>query len=269
MKRLLLTLLLLAGSLGTLRAARIDTLRIASRAMPDKRIETLVVVPDDAHDCPTVYLLHGYGGNARTWLTIRPDLVETAQREGWIIVCPDGAASWWWDSPVLPDMQYESFAAELVGCIDARYPTRPVREARAITGLSMGGHGALWLALRHKELFGSVGSTSGGVDVRPFPGNWERERMLGCTYAERPEVWDAHTVVEQLDGLRDGELRIIFDCGVDDFFADVNRDLHRRLLERGIGHDFILRPGAHTSEYWCNALDYQLLFFRKGFARNR
>ena len=43
----------------------------------------------------------------------------------------------------------------------------------------MGGHGALWLAIRHQDIFGAAGSTSGGVDIRPFPDNWDMKKQLG------------------------------------------------------------------------------------------
>jgi len=56
---------------------------------------------------------------------------------------------------------------------------------------------------------------------------------------------------------------ILLDCGVDDFLLDTNRQLHQRMLELKIEHDYIERPGAHTWSYWTNALEYHLLFFRK------
>ena len=61
--------------------------------------------------------------------------------------------------------------------------------------------------------------------------------------------WDDYTVINQTGKLKDGALRIIFDCGYDDFFFEVNQAFHHKLLERGVMHDFIVRPGAHTGEY--------------------
>ena len=63
--------------------------------------------------------------------------------------------------------------------MDGHYRTLPSREKRAITGLSMGGHGALWLAIRHQDVFGAAGSTSGGLDIRPFPDNWDMKEQIG------------------------------------------------------------------------------------------
>jgi S-formylglutathione hydrolase FrmB len=57
----------------------------------------------------------------------------------------------------------------------------------------------------------------------------------------------------------------MIDCGVDDFFLDVNRALHARLLQLNINHDYIERPGAHDHPYWNNSIDYQILFFKKFF----
>lgn len=77
--------------------------------------------------------------------------------------------------------------------------------------------------------------------------------------------WDDYTVINQTGKLKDGALWIIFDCGYDDFFFEVNQAFHQKLLERGVMHDFIVRPGAHTGEYWSNSIDYQILFFLKFF----
>lgn len=254
------------------RAAEIDTLMVESPSM-NKKVEVVVIVPEiakgaEASACPVVYLLHGYSGNAFSWLTIKPDLPRIADEKGLILVCPDGQNSWYWDSPKNPDYCYETFiSSELLRYIDTHYRTITDRKGRAITGLSMGGHGALYNALRHKDRFGAAGSTSGGVDIRPFPLNWEMSNQLGVYEANR-KLWDEHTVVNQLDGLSNGDLALIIDCGVDDFFLKVNKDLETLLLSKKIDHDFILRPGAHNAAYWANSIDYQLLFFEKFFKIN-
>ena len=69
--------------------------------------------------------------------------------------------------------------------------------------------------------------------------------------------------------LNDGDLAIIIDCGVDDFFLEVNRRTHQALLTRNIKHDYIERPGGHNHAYWNNSIDYQLLFFHKYFSRSQ
>lgn len=252
--------------------AKVDTIMVKSPSM-NKNVEVVLILPDaalgmNARSCPTVYLLHGHSGNARSWIDIKPDLPQIADEKGIIFVCPDGKNSWYWDSPKDPAYRYETFVSkELTSFIDKNYKTVADKKARAITGLSMGGHGALFLAMRHKEIFGAAGSTSGGVDIRPFPNNWGMKKQLG-EYAGNKQLWDGHTVVNQLDRIKDGELALIFDCGMGDFFLAVNEDLHKRLAGKGIKHDFILRPGTHNSAYWNNSIDYQILFFEK-FFRNK
>ena len=252
-------------------AAKVDTLLIKSPSM-NKEVQVVVVTPDVASGkksvaCPTIYLLHGYGGNAKTWIGIKPNLPQIADEKGIIFVCPDGKKSWYWDSPVNPSFRYETFiSSELVKYIDEHYKTIADRKGRAITGLSMGGHGAMWNAIHHKDTFGASGSTSGGMDIRPFPKNWDMSKQLG-EYESNKEVWDNHTVINQIDKIENGDLAIIVDCGEGDFFLNVNKDLHNRLLERKIDHDFITRPGGHTGQYWNNSIDYQILFFDKFFKK--
>lgn len=252
-------------------AAGVERLSVPSASM-NKEIPVLVILPDialasEGGDCPVVYLLHGYGGNAETWLTIKPDLPQIADQKGIIFVCPDARNSWYWDSPIDPAFRYETFvASELVEYVDLHYKTVTDREGRAITGLSMGGHGALWIAFRHQETFGACGSMSGCADIRPFPKNWEISRRLG-SLAENPKLWDEYTVINNLDSLRSEALAILIDCGVEDFFLDVNKELHASLLTRQIDHDFTIRPGGHNRAYWHNAIDYQILFFEKYFRR--
>lgn len=268
-KGLILFGLLLCCFAMTMQAARVDTVMVKSPSMK-KDVKVVFVVPDKALNkqaCPVVYLLHGHGGNAKTWVELKPELPQIADEKGIIFVCPDGKASWYWDSPKDSTYRYETFvSSELVKYTDEHYTTIPDKKARAISGLSMGGHGALWNAIRHKEVYGAAGSTSGGVDIRPFPKNWGMSKQLG-EYADNKEVWDSHTVVNQLDKLENGNLALIIDCGEADFFLEVNKDLHKRLLDKKIDHDFITRPGGHSGTYWNNSIDYQILFFDKFFKK--
>ena len=89
------------------------------------------------------------------------------------------------------------------------------------------------------------------------------------TYKDRADNWDKNVVVNQLSGLKNDSLALIIDCGVKDFFIDVNRQLHQHLLEQGISHDYIERPGEHNWEYWSNSIMYQLFYFNRFFGRSR
>ncbi|RYZ51983.1 MAG: esterase family protein [Chitinophagaceae bacterium] len=249
-------------------AANIDTVETYSAAMK-KNIKAVVVTPDGYNKTtalPVVYLLHGYSGNYSDWVQRAKGFEKDADRYQVIIVCPDGGfGSWYWDSPVDSSFRYETYVTkELVQWVDAKYKTIKDRKGRAITGLSMGGHGALYLAIRHPDVYGAAGSMSGGVDIRPFPNNWDMAKRLG-TYATQPERWESHTVINMLHLLTPNKLSLLIDCGRDDFFYAVNKALHEQLTYRNIPHDFISRPGAHNWAYWGNAVGYQLLFFHTFF----
>jgi len=252
-------------------AGTVDTIEVYSNSM-HKNIRCCFVTPSNMKSAqkkfPVIYLLHGYSGNYAQWITRAPQIQQQADEMQVIMVCPDGGyGSWYFDSPLDSSIRYETFVSkELVQFVDQHYPTKTSRQYRAITGLSMGGHGGLYLAIKHRDIFGAAGSTSGGVDFRPFPKSWELIKALGDTACCMAN-WDKNVVVNVIDQLNDKELSLIIDCGVDDFFLTVNRNLHAKLVEKKIEHDYIERPGGHNSAYWKNSIDYQLLFFKKFFEK--
>ncbi|MEM7373178.1 MAG: alpha/beta hydrolase family protein [Bacteroidota bacterium] len=236
----------------------------------EKTIPNLVIVPDNYGNqqaqYSVLYLLHGAYGDHTDWLTKYPAIKSYADTYNLIIVCPNGGYnSWYVDSPIDETMNYETYVAiELVEAIDDRYNTVKDKAGRAITGLSMGGHGAFYLAFRHQDIWGAAGSMSGGMDLRPFPKNWDIPKRLG-DYANHKDNWEQSSVVNLIYLLDGKELALIFDCGTDDFFFGVNQRMHQKLLERNIPHDYIERPGDHNWDYWGNAIRYQLLFFSEYF----
>ena len=245
-----------------------STIEVESAAM-HKTIKNEVILPDGYDQSityPVVYLLHGATGNYMDWVRKAPGVTKLADLYNVIIVCPDGGfTSWYYDSPVDSTYKYETFVTkELVEYIDSHYSTIKDKSGRAITGLSMGGHGGLYLGLRHQDLFGAAGSMSGGVDIRPFPNDWDLPKRLG-PLDRNPENWNENTVVNMVDLLKDSSLKLIIDCGVNDFFYTVNMELHQKLLDMKYPHDFIIRPGVHNWPYWQNAVKYQFLFFSEYF----
>lgn len=261
---LIITLCLWVIGISTAFAA--EHVPVHSDAM-NRDVNNMIILPasyDGKREFPVIYLLHGHGMQYFEWLRVQRDLPKLADHYGIILVCPDAGNSWYWDSPVNPASRFETYVAcELPAFIKSKYKTIDSKDARAITGLSMGGHGALWLAIRHQDVFGACGSMSGAVDIRPFPRNWNIADSLG-KYEDNPARWDAHTVMTQLPLIKPG-LAIIIDCGTGDFFFEVNEKLHRELLARKIPHDYISRPGAHNGAYWRNAVLYQILFFSEIF----
>ncbi|MDD2300036.1 MAG: alpha/beta hydrolase family protein [Fermentimonas sp.] len=268
MKYFLIFLLAFFSYASSTYSATVDTVNVFSAGM-NKNIKTVVVKPDtynEKQSFPVLYLLHGYSDRYDGWVTKVPSIIELSDSHDIIVVCPDGGFnSWYWDSPVDAAYQYETFVAkELIKWADNNLYTIPSREGRAITGLSMGGHGGLYLAFRNQDVFGACGSMSGGVDIRPFPNNWDMYKYIG-KQSESPENWNEYTVMGLLHLLTPNRLKIIIDCGTEDFFYEVNERLHKELLYRNIPHDYISRPGSHNWEYWSNAIKYQMLYFNEFF----
>ena len=267
MKKRILTPLILCLCTVLCHAYRQKATIVYSPCM-NKNINVTVITPE-TYRCsmsyPVIYLLHGYGGDHTVW-TKDSIVGRLADQYNIIVVMPDASVdSWYFDCPNDPEYRYETFVAqELVSHVDSAYSTIRDRRGRAITGLSMGGHGSFYLGIRHQEIFGNMGSISGGLDIRPFHKNWNIADRLG-SYEEHPDIWDRHTVINMTHLLKSGKMNIIFDCGTEDFFYDVNCSMHKKLLSEEIPHEFHTRPGSHNWSYWYNAIKYQFLFFSDMF----
>ena len=254
-------------------AAKVDTLTIQSAAM-GKTLRAGVVVPQSykkaKNGLPVLYLLHGYSGNFRDWLTKTPDkqlLHRLVDKYNIIIVTPDGGfSSWYLDSPLDKETQFETFITkELVDQVDGKYRTIKTRDGRFISGLSMGGHGALYLSARHPQLYSAAGSMSGALDISGLDNknlNESIEKLLGPK-EQNLDKFKANSVVYMADQLKANDIKVLIDCGVDDFLIESNRELHRRLVYNKTPHEYIERPGAHTWPYWGYALEYHLLFYQQ------
>lgn len=272
---LLLVFCLLVGTMN-MHAAKVDTLQIPSIAM-NKTYKAAVVLPNSyaksKSNYPVLYLLHGAYGHFNDWLSKTPDKMlvhNLADKYNIIIVMPEGETfSFYLDSPVNKGSQFETYITkEVVQKIDQTYRTVADKKGRVISGLSMGGHGAMYLSTKHPELYSAVGSMSGALDMGSIvtPESKERvtkllEPVFGPNGAPQ-EVYAANAVMNMVDKIKINKLPTIIDCGVDDFLIETNRELHRRLVYAKVPHEYIERPGAHTWEYWEIALPTHLLFFQ-------
>ena len=251
-------------------AAIVDTVSVQSIVMK-KTIKNVVIYPesDKTKQFPVLYLLHGHGGNYSSWIKRVPLLKEIADKYKMILVCPDGAfSSWYVDSPVDSTMQYETYVSkELTDFIDHHYNTIKSNNARAITGFSMGGFGAMFLALRHPDIFGACGSMSGALNLTYIKTRFDVSKRLGDTLknANYYKDWSIISLLEKNPQIR---MPMIIDCGREDFIYGMSKEANEKMIALKIPHDYIERPGSHDWKYWSNAVQYEALFFRNFFEEN-
>lgn len=258
-------------------AAKVDTLEINSITM-GKSYKAAVALPDSYSkrklNYPVLYLLHGAYGHFDDWLKKTPNkntVKALADQYNVIIVMPEGETfSFYLDSPINKQSQFETYlTTEVIQKIDKSYRTINDEKGRFITGLSMGGHGAMFLSTRHPELFAAAGSMSGALDMASMRNAESAEqvnKLFESVYGPQgptDEQLKSNSVLLMVDLMKKNQLPLLIDIGVDDFLIESNRELHRRLLSAKVPHDYTERPGLHTWEYWENALPNHLLFFSK------
>ncbi|MCX6219104.1 alpha/beta hydrolase family protein [Spirosoma sp.] len=270
------------------QGAKVDSLDVPSTLM-NKNLRAVVVLPDSYASAgknkttyPVLYLLHGGFGHFNDWITKTPDktlIHRLADQYNLIVVMPEGEVfSYYVNSPVIQDSQFETYLTkEVIDKIDKTYRTIRMPKGRVITGLSMGGYGALYLATRHPDLYCAAGSMSGALNLDmnawKLPPDAtkgikaEFEKILG-PFSQSPDGWASYSVVGMADKMKTNGLKLVIDCGVDDFLIEPNRELHRRLVFNQTPHDYSERPGGHSWEFWQNALPYQVQFFSKVLNEN-
>lgn len=282
MRTFLIAVLLTLGSAS--HAAKIDSLEIQSSAM-SKAYKAIVILPVSYAKSkvayPVLYLLHGGFGHYRDWLEKTPDrelIQRLSDQYNLIIVLPEGEVfSYYIDSPVKKDSQFESYLIkDVIPKIDASYRTNRSNKARMISGLSMGGYGSLYISSRHPDLFCAAGSMSGALnpDMRGWRLPPEATTNIKAAFAGimgpiETVDYSKYSVIEMADVMKTSKVEIIFDCGVDDFLIEPNRELHRRLVFNQTPHDYSERPGGHSWDYWQNSLPYHIIFFHNVLKKNQ
>ena len=308
------------GSAAPAAKGRVVTRQFQSAALGVTK-DYLVYLPagyDEApgRRWPVFYYLHGLTGDETSWVR-GGHLDEAADRLGLaaIVVMPDGDDGFYADSAraidydacmrdgtglFIPQMQpraktcvrhhaYETYLTrDLIGDVDATYRTIARRDARAIAGLSMGGFGALELAMRHPDLFAATASHS-GVDALLYGGphpyvpgkvvqsdvkTWgaavgEIGAWVRGIFGSELASWQGYDPATLVAKLQPGQLAIYLDCGTEDSFAlnDGAAYLHDLLLARHIDHAFFLGPGGHDFSFWIPRLPESLKFLRDHVAK--
>lgn len=235
-------------------------LRYFSRAL-GKHIGAFVLLPETESPgpFPVMFLLHGLSDDYSIWLR-RTSIERYVEGMNLIVVMPDGGRGFYTDAK-------EGFAygtamvPELSDLVARTFHTRP---GWGVTGLSMGGYGAVRLALRHPDVFRSAVSLSGAMGFGHIVGedNRGREefmRILGEDFVGGEN--DLFALVECLDADARPALRI--DCGTEDFLIEHNRSFHDHLQSLGVEHEYEESPGAHDWAYWDEHVRPALKFHRR------
>lgn len=226
-------------------------LRYFSNAL-GKHTAANVILPEVGEPpYPTLYLLHGLSDDHTAWAR-NTSIERYVSGLPLIVVMPDGGRGFYLDA-------VEGFAfgtaigTELPDRIERTFPAKRTRDSRALAGLSMGGYGALRLALAHPERFCAASSLSGAVEFGHAPRrdrSPEQQREWNRVHGENPE--STHADLWHLARQSSSETRpaLRFDCGTGDFLIDDNRHLHTFLGEIGVPHEYVEHPGEHNWAYW-------------------
>ena len=224
---------------------------------------------------PVVYVLHGLFETHQFWerrglAAILDDLWARHVLPEFVVVAVDGGNSFFANSPL---GAYEDLATkDAIAFAESTYRVRRERAGRALLGVSMGGYAALRIALSHPDLYAAVATHSAMLlAAPPRPGQGADPYQLAAfarVFGEPPDLalWRAN---DPLDWAQRADARAVpglsFDCGDHDRYGlgAGNEELHRRLLARGVPHEFALRPGDHGYEYVRTVLPSSLEFLSK------
>ena len=237
---------------------------IASKAL-DREVKINVLLPDGYGEnaerrYPTVYLLHGYGGDYTEWE--RVGIVDEAKGLQAIIAMPEGDQSFYINQHGKPTERWEDYVVdEVIGFVEKNYRTVAGRKGRAVSGLSMGGYGAVMLGLRHPQLFASIASHSGALGVPGPAGGDGRiakrlDEIFGPADSEERGKYNLVKLIRELPKTHRPDVYI--DCGSSDFLLNDNRDFVAELSGLKVAYEYREVPGAHNFEYWKRNVRYSL-----------
>ena len=220
-----------------------------------KKVGMYVILPEaGTPPYATYYLLHGLSDDYTVWL--RRTRIEWYVREmPLMVVMPDGFRGFYTDNADGPAYATH-IAQELVSFVERNFPARRQRESRCVGGLSMGGYGALRLALAYPQLFASDNSHSGalmhGGRDGPRPDGPLSPAEFRRIFGDRPGG-SGHDLLALARHTKESGAtlpRLLVDCGTDDFLIEDNRMFHRELEQLNVPHEYREHPGAHTWDYW-------------------
>lgn len=205
--------------------------------------------PDAGRPWSVYYLLHGLSDDHTTW--IRRSCVERyVLGYPLMVVMPDGGRGWYTNA-LDGDAYEDDLLKDVMGLIEKDFPVRAKRENRAIGGISMGGFGAIKLALKHPDLFVSADSQSGVLELLRHPDESQQlspefNRIFGASPTDGAE--DPFSLAAALRARKRPALRVV--CGDQDPFLAQNRSFHQHLESIEFKHQYEEHPGTHNWSYW-------------------
>jgi S-formylglutathione hydrolase FrmB len=232
---------------------------------------------------PVLYFLHGLGDNEQTlfntggW-TLLDDLKHRGKINDFLIVAPEGRRSFYINSADGSVRYSDFFLREFIPHIEARYRIRPGRESRAISGISMGGYGALRFAFAHPEVFSVVSAQSAAL-ITETPQDLDTAAHSGAPLAKVVAAvfgnpidvrhWSENSpfflAKKNAVGIR--KLAVYFNCGQEDNygFEKGAAALHQQLLKDRVQHEYHPYPGDHSLSYFFSHFAEVMEFHSKAF----
>ncbi len=224
---------------------------------------------------PVVYTLHGLFESHVFWerrglSSILDDLWARHALPEFVLVAVDGGNSFFANSPL---GRYEDLVTQdTIAFAESSFRVGRTRGARALLGISMGGYAALRIAMSHPDLYAAAATHSAMLlAAPPRPGSGADPYQLAAfarVFGEPPDMalWRANDPLEWATRVDPRTAPALsFDCGDHDRYGlgAGHEELHRRLLTRGVNHQFALRPGDHGYEYVRAVLPGSLEFLSK------
>ncbi|RCW50459.1 MULTISPECIES: alpha/beta hydrolase family protein [unclassified Halanaerobium] len=221
-----------------------------------------VILPDDIEDfkdkngkIPVIYLLHGLSDNHTGWQ--RYTSVERyVQKWGYALVMPDVQRSFYTD--MKNGYNYWTYVSEELPKIAENYfPISDKKEDNYVAGLSMGGYGAVKLALRLPDKFAAAASLSGAVDlarrIMDFSDDEKRMAEFRRIFGVLEKLkGSSNDLLYLLSEVQDVEKlpRLYLCCGTEDFLYQDNLTFKKICEEKGVDLTFEEEKAGHEWEYW-------------------
>lgn len=231
----------------------------------EKCIQYNVIIPENhGEDMRTLLLLHGLSDDYTCWQ--RRTVIELiAENFGICVIMPDGARSFYSDMKY-GDAYYTCIVNDVMNSARKLFHLSDKREHNLVAGLSMGGYGALKIALRNPDKFAGCVSLSGVLDIARVirDGSWKRE--FTAVWGEDYEITvpgsdqDIFALVESYADSDKPKPRIYSACGDDDFLLGDNHSFRDFMADKGFDFKYEQFPGNHNWEFWNKALPKGLEF---------